>query len=140
MGISKLTLSAWRLSYRSDANDFKAGKKNNLEFITILDENGAIDAPGCKFHGMMRYDCRNGENNDDVFVPVLLWQVSIVQSLRVFDCLLSSSAILEELKATGAYRGKKDNEMVIPICSRSGDVIEPRMTPQVQCLHCAVLM
>ena len=60
---------------------------------------------------------------------------------RVFltACFLSS-AILEELKATSAYRGKKDNEMVIPICSRSGDVIEPRMTPQVQCLHGAARM
>ena len=32
--------------------------------------------------------------------------------------------------AQDLYRGKKDNEMQIPICSRSGDVIEPRMTPQ----------
>jgi len=32
--------------------------------------------------------------------------------------------------AQDLYRGKKNNEMQIPICSRSGDVIEPRMTPQ----------
>ena len=33
-------------------------------------------------------------------------------------------------QAQDLYRGKKNNEMQIPICSRSGDVIEPRMTPQ----------
>lgn len=34
-------------------------------------------------------------------------------------------AILEALKKKGLYRGTKDNPMVVPICSRSKDIVEP---------------
>jgi valyl-tRNA synthetase len=50
---------AVKITPAHDPNDFKAGKKNNLEFITILDENGAIAENGGEFAGMMRYDARN---------------------------------------------------------------------------------
>ena len=30
----------------------------------------------------------------------------------------------------GLFVGKKDNKMQIPICTRSGDVIEPLVKPQ----------
>eukprot|EP01041_Mallomonas_annulata_P000590 gene590-1143_t len=36
----------------------------------------------------------------------------------------------EELEAMGLYRGKVDNKMRLGLCSRSGDVIEPMLTPQ----------
>jgi len=39
-------------------------------------------------------------------------------------------AVEEELKKIGLFRDKKSHEMQIPICSRSGDVIEPRLKPQ----------
>ncbi|KAI9187825.1 valine--tRNA ligase [Blastocladiella emersonii ATCC 22665] len=39
-------------------------------------------------------------------------------------------AVLEALKAKGLYRETKDNAMELPVCSRSGDVIEPRLKPQ----------
>ena len=39
-------------------------------------------------------------------------------------------AIEEELKKLGLYRGKEDNKMQLPLCSRSKDVIEPRLKPQ----------
>uniref|UniRef100_A0A7S2RR09 Valine--tRNA ligase, mitochondrial n=1 Tax=Mucochytrium quahogii TaxID=96639 RepID=A0A7S2RR09_9STRA len=38
--------------------------------------------------------------------------------------------IEEELKKLGLFREKKGHKMVIPICSRSGDIIEPRLKPQ----------
>ncbi|KAI9218457.1 valyl-tRNA synthetase [Blastocladiella britannica] len=39
-------------------------------------------------------------------------------------------AVLDALKALGLYRETKDNPMDIPMCPRSGDVIEPRLKPQ----------
>ncbi|KAK3579107.1 hypothetical protein CHS0354_022128 [Potamilus streckersoni] len=39
-------------------------------------------------------------------------------------------AVLEALKAKGLYRETKDNPMVVPMCSRSKDVIEPLLKPQ----------
>ena len=38
--------------------------------------------------------------------------------------------VIEELKQKGLYIGQEDNEMSIPTCSRSGDIIEPLLKPQ----------
>lgn len=38
--------------------------------------------------------------------------------------------LLEDMKTRGLYRDSKDNEMIIPICSRSKDIIEPLLKPQ----------
>lgn len=38
--------------------------------------------------------------------------------------------VIEQLKAKGLYVEQKDNEMTIPLCSRSGDIIEPLLKPQ----------
>ncbi|GJJ15026.1 AP-1 adaptor complex sigma subunit Aps1 [Clathrus columnatus] len=38
--------------------------------------------------------------------------------------------VVKELKELGLYIDTKDNPMTVPICSKSGDVIEPVMKPQ----------
>jgi valyl-tRNA synthetase len=81
-----------------DPNDYSCGKRNGLEFISMLTENGKINSNGGKFEGMMRYDAR--------------------------------IKIEEELTALGLFRGKAPNKMRLGICSRSGDIIEPMITPQ----------
>lgn len=43
--------------------------------------------------------------------------------------------IVEFLESKGLFRGTRPNPMVLGLCSRSGDVIEPLMRPQ----WCAVL-
>uniref|UniRef100_A0A131XVK0 Valine--tRNA ligase n=1 Tax=Ixodes ricinus TaxID=34613 RepID=A0A131XVK0_IXORI len=47
--------------------------------------------------------------------------------MRRFD---ARKAVLESLKERGLYRDTKDNPMVVPICSRSKDIVEP--LPKVQ--------
>jgi len=44
-----------------------------------------------------------------------------------FDC---REAIITALKEKDLFRDKTENPMSIPICSRSGDVIEPLVKPQ----------
>jgi valyl-tRNA synthetase len=39
-------------------------------------------------------------------------------------------AIEEALAALGLLRGKEPNKMRLGLCSRSGDIIEPMITPQ----------
>jgi valyl-tRNA synthetase len=48
-------------------------------------------------------------------------------------------SIEEALKAKGLYRGKEPNKMRLGLCSRSGDIIEPMITPQwyVNCTNMA---
>lgn len=38
-----------------DPNDFKSGKRHNLESINILDDNGAINEQGAPFTGQPRF-------------------------------------------------------------------------------------
>lgn len=47
--------------------------------------------------------------------------------MRRFD---ARKSVLEALKSRGLYRGTRDNPMVVPICSRSKDIVEP--LPKVQ--------
>ena len=49
------------------------------------------------------------------------------QGIKRFD---ARAMVIEKLKEKGLYVGQKDNEMTIPLCSRSGDVIEPLLKPQ----------
>ncbi len=81
-----------------DPNDYSCGKRNNLEFIIVLSEDGKIAANGGKFAGLMRYDAR--------------------------------ITMEKELESLGLLRGKQENPMRLGLCSRTGDIIEPMLTPQ----------
>ena len=39
-------------------------------------------------------------------------------------------SVLDALSGQGLYRGAREYNTVLPICSRTGDVIEPRLVPQ----------
>eukprot|EP01116_Phalansterium_solitarium_P015740 TRINITY_DN3506_c0_g1_i1.p1 TRINITY_DN3506_c0_g1~~TRINITY_DN3506_c0_g1_i1.p1 ORF type:complete len:1121 (+),score=466.98 TRINITY_DN3506_c0_g1_i1:209-3364(+) len=90
-----------------DPNDFACGKRNNLEFISMLNDDGTINEEGGVFKGMKRFDARY--------------------------------SVISALKEKGLLREQKDNEMVIPMCSRSKDIIEPMLKPQwyVNCKNMA---
>lgn len=49
------------------------------------------------------------------------------QGMKRFD---ARAKVIEELKAQGLYEGQENNEMTLPTCSRSGDIIEPLLKPQ----------
>jgi valyl-tRNA synthetase len=89
---------AVKITPAHDPNDYECGKRQNLEFITVLTPDGAINHNGSQFEGMMRYDAR--------------------------------IAVEEALKEKGLYIGKEPNKMRLGICSRSGDILEPMITPQ----------
>jgi len=81
-----------------DPNDFLCGKRNNLPFINILNDDGTLNENAGKFSGKKRYDVRY--------------------------------EILKELEQLGLLRGRENNKMVLSVCSRSGDIIEPVLKPQ----------
>ncbi len=43
---------------------------------------------------------------------------------------LGRTAILEAVKEKGLYRGTQEHAMVVPVCSRSKDIVEPLIKPQ----------
>ncbi len=50
---------AVKITPAHDHNDYACGKRNGLQMISILDEDGKINHNGGKYAGMMRFDCRN---------------------------------------------------------------------------------
>lgn len=47
--------------------------------------------------------------------------------MKRFD---ARKSIIEHLKKLNLYRETTDNPMIVPICSRSKDVVEPLIKPQ----------
>ncbi|XP_020300510.1 valine--tRNA ligase isoform X2 [Pseudomyrmex gracilis] len=89
---------AVKITPAHDPNDYEVGKRHNLPFINILDDDGNIIGNYGKFTGMKRFEAR--------------------------------VAIIDELTKRNLLIDIKDNPMVIPICSRSKDVVEPLVKPQ----------
>ncbi|KAK9709947.1 valine--tRNA ligase [Basidiobolus ranarum] len=98
---------AVKITPAHDFNDYEVGKRHNLEFINILNDNGTLNANAAPFEGLKRFDARE--------------------------------AVLAALKEKGLYVETVDNPMSVPICTRSGDIIEPLMKPQwyVRCKEMA---
>lgn len=89
---------ALKVSPAHDPVDFALGKKHDLKFISVFDENNVLNANAGEFSGMARFDARN--------------------------------AVIERIKANETFRGQSPHAMSLPFCSRSGDIVEPRMLPQ----------
>jgi len=49
---------AVKITPAHDPNDYECGKRHNLEFICMLNEDGSINHNGAPFEGLMRYDAR----------------------------------------------------------------------------------
>ncbi|CAG8570466.1 274_t:CDS:10 [Funneliformis mosseae] len=89
---------AVKITPAHDFNDYEVGKRHNLEFINILNDDGTLNANGAPFQGMKRFHVRK--------------------------------AVVDALKDKGLYVETIENPMTVPICSKSGDVIEPLLKPQ----------
>ncbi|KAH8919452.1 hypothetical protein BT69DRAFT_495152 [Atractiella rhizophila] len=82
-----------------DYNDYETGKRNGLEILNVLNDDGTFNSlVGEKFKGMKRFHARK--------------------------------AVVEALKEKGLFVSTKDNPMKVPVCSKSGDIIEPLLKPQ----------
>jgi len=74
-----------------------------------------VNENGGPFKGMKRFDARN----------------AILEALTEKGILFFNFAVLAlRFLIVGLYQDMANNEMVLPICSRTKDVIEPRMKPQ----------
>jgi valyl-tRNA synthetase len=81
-----------------DPNDYECGKRHNLEFINILNDDGTFNENCGEWNGVKRFDAR--------------------------------VTVVEKLKELGLFVSIDDNPMSVPLCSKSGDVIEPILKPQ----------
>ena len=91
---------ALKVSPAHDPIDFAVGKKHKLDFIVILDADNRLLKETC------------GEE---------------FGGLPRYEARLK---VLEKAQAKGLFRGEKPHKLVVPVCARSGDFVEPRMMPQ----------
>ena len=50
---------AVKITPAHDPNDYECGKRHNLDFINIFNDDGTINENGGPFKGLKRFDCRN---------------------------------------------------------------------------------
>ncbi|KAK8402181.1 hypothetical protein O3P69_001346 [Scylla paramamosain] len=78
-------------------------------------------------------DYEVGKRHNLPFLNIFTDDGHIVEGYQQFTGMKrfeARRAVLEALKEKGLYVETKDNPMVVPICSRSKDVIEPMIKPQ----------
>lgn len=90
-----------------DASDFELHKKMDLKVIKVLDENNCIDTEG------IQYWLKTPKGSE--------------AKLRRFDCRLK---VLDILRSNNLITKEEGHPMVLPICSRTGDIIEPMLRSQ----------
>ncbi|CAH0715283.1 unnamed protein product, partial [Brenthis ino] len=89
---------AVKITPAHDPNDYEIGKRHNLPFITIFDDEGRMLNNCGGFAGKKRFDVRR--------------------------------EIIKTLEHIKLYKETKEHAMVVPLCSRSKDVVEPMLKPQ----------
>ncbi|CAB9509855.1 Valine--tRNA ligase (Fragment) [Seminavis robusta] len=82
-------------------------------------------------HDPNDYEC--GKRHNLEFICILTEDGSINHNGSQFEGMMrydARMAVEEALKEKGLYKGKEPNKMRLGLCSRSGDVLEPMITPQ----------
>ncbi len=82
-------------------------------------------------HDPNDYNC--GKRNNLDFIVIFTLDGKIAENGGKFAGMLrydARVAMEAELKELGLFRGKEENAMRLGLCSRSGDIIEPMLTPQ----------
>ena len=102
-----------------DKKDFEVGQRHGLPMISVISESGHMSCPECHTVHVSKSSCLGAAG--------LLFSPISFQGLPRFDARWRVLGALRELEL---FEGKRAHPMSIPICSRSGDVIEPLMKPQ----------
>jgi len=101
-----LGTGAVKITPAHDEKDYAAALRLGMPqsgFISIFDDDGCITASAAG-------------------------SLTAIAGMARYDARL---ALRKDLEAKGLFRGEKPNMgQVLPICSRSGDVVEPRLVPQ----------
>lgn len=100
---------ALKITPAHDHTDFAVGQRHDLPAISILDENNKlteriVDLMGERGRGFV--------------------------GMARYD---AREAVIEFIKANGTFRGQSPHAHSLPVCSKSGDFVEPRLIPQWWC-------
>uniref|UniRef100_A0A182UYH9 Valine--tRNA ligase n=1 Tax=Anopheles merus TaxID=30066 RepID=A0A182UYH9_ANOME len=108
------------------------------EFVEMAFGTGAVKITPA--HDPNDYDVGKRHNLPFITIfsddGIIVGDYGSFTGMKRFD---ARKAILAALQEKGLYRDTKDNPMVVPVCSRSKDIVEPLIKPQwyVKCSEMA---
>ena len=129
-----------------DQNDYAVGQRHKLPLVTILDLDATISkAPllsmpvGTKFY--MPDGSLWSQGGDDKYKShdehgsLHNWVGENIQELmpekyQGMDRFVARKAVVADLEAIGALVEVKKHKLMVPICTRTGQVVEPMLTDQ----------
>ena len=87
----ELGTGAVKVTPAHDPNDFKTGKRQGLDFINILNEDGTINEHGGKYKGMKRYDVRKQMTED--LKELGLYRGKVDKEMNIATCQRSGDIV-----------------------------------------------
>ena len=99
------------------------------DFVDINFGTGAVKITPA--HDENDYEC--GKRNNLPFLTIFTDDGNVADGYGQFSNMprfKARKAVSEALEKLGLYRKKEDNNMVVPVCNRSKDIIEPLLKPQ----------
>ncbi len=119
-----------------DPNDYAVGQRQKLPMITVLDLSACvISHPSGDDAAQMQDMIRRINAGDTSFLLAnqlenLRGQQAIPAKYRGLDRFVARKAIVADLEACGALIETKKHKLMVPICTRTGQVVEPMLTDQ----------
>uniref|UniRef100_A0A673IT33 valine--tRNA ligase n=1 Tax=Sinocyclocheilus rhinocerous TaxID=307959 RepID=A0A673IT33_9TELE len=93
------------------------------DFVDMSFGTGAVKITPAHDHN----DYEVGERHKLPFINILDENGLLINGMKRFE---ARKAVLQALKDLGQFKEVKDNPMVVPVCSRSKDIVEPLLKPQ----------
>ena len=119
-----------------DQNDYAVGQRHKLPMITVLDLQAHVVAhpSGDDAAKMQELRQRINAGETSFFYGNELanfeGQQAIPDKYRGMDRFVARKAIVADLEASGALVETKKHKLMVPICTRTGQVVEPMLTDQ----------
>ncbi len=129
-----------------DQNDYAVGQRHKLPLVTILDLDATISkAPllsmpvGTKFYmpdgrlwsqgGDDKYKSHDEHGSLHNWIGENIHEL-MPEKYRGMDRFVARKAVVADLEALGLLVETKKHKLMVPICTRTGQVIEPMLTDQ----------
>ncbi|HAU56527.1 MAG TPA: valine--tRNA ligase [Comamonadaceae bacterium] len=119
-----------------DQNDYAVGQRHKLPMITVLDLQANVVAhpTGDDAAQMQELRQRISAGETSFFTAHSLanfeGQAAIPEKYRGMDRFVARKAVAADLEALGLLVETKKHKLMVPICTRTGQVVEPMLTDQ----------
>jgi valyl-tRNA synthetase len=108
-----------------DQNDYAVGQRHKLPMIQVLDLQARIISDEISSAGLGTHHEKNPSGSQP-----LASDLGIPKDLQGLDRFAARKAIVAKLEAIGALVEVKKHKLMVPICTRTGQVVEPMLTDQ----------